>query len=156
MHVHCAQCTVKALANNTVFWLAVQLHLWAAFHANIDVIIIWKHKSNISTSFKRQRLYKGCKSIKSFPNFNCVWYCYALDWSENRNLITNTVKHRDWVQKRAKQECCTFSPSPSLKSCTLLNPFKVDSSHPGPEGAALNYRAAVITEPGCREKERKT
>lgn len=43
-----------------------------------------------------------------------------------------------------------FLPSPSLQSCTL--PDKVDSSHPGPEGSAPNYRAAVITEPGCRVK----
>lgn len=39
----------------------------------------------------------------------------------------------------------------SLVLCQTL--FKVDSSHPGPEGSAPNYRAAVITEPGWREKE---
>lgn len=49
-----------------------------------------------------------------------------------------------------------FLPFPQSKSCTLPEPSEVDSSHPGPEGSAPNYRAAVITEPGWREKERKT
>lgn len=53
-------------------------------------------------------------------------------------------------------ETLTFTPSPSLKCCTLPNPFKVDSSHRGPEGSAPNYRGAVITEPGWGEKKRKT
>lgn len=55
-----------------------------------------------------------------------------------------------------KLEALTFTPSPHPKSCTLPNPFKVDSSHRGPEGSAPNYRGAVITEPGWSTKEKKT
>lgn len=41
-----------------------------------------------------------------------------------------------------------FLPIPQFEVLYMPNPFKVDSSHPGPEGSAPNYRAAVITEPG--------
>lgn len=45
---------------------------------------------------------------------------------------------------------------PQFEVLYFAKPFKVDSSHPGPEGSAPNYRAAVITEPGWSEKEKKT
>lgn len=66
------------------------------------------------------------------------------DWEFNHQVKRLSTK-------KGKTEMLYFLPIPQFE--VLPNLFKVDSSHPGPQGCAPNYRAAVITEPVWRERK---